>query len=142
MFQAENTQDTRPFFFDTWEKHKESKPLTPLETQLIDVILSHPEYHAMLDNPKLAADRTYFAELGETNPFLHMGLHLAVREQIATNRPHGITHAFNTLKTHLKAPLEAEHKIMRCLEDCLWLAQQNNAMPDEAAYLKACLALT
>ena len=141
MFQEKNIQDTRPFFFDTWEKHKRSKPLTPLEAQLIDVILAHPEYHAVLDNPKLATDRTYFAGLGETNPFLHMGLHLAIREQITTNRPHGISKVYETLSARLKAPLEAEHKLMHCLEDCLWLAQQNNTLPDEAVYLHACQAL-
>ncbi|MCH9755918.1 MAG: DUF1841 family protein [Gammaproteobacteria bacterium] len=141
MFQAENVQDTRPFFFDTWEKHKHAKPLTPLETQLLDVILAHPEYHAVLDNPSLAANRTYFAELGDANPFLHMGLHLALREQISTNRPQGINNAYKTLSTRLKSPLEAEHQLMRCLEDCLWRAQQNNTMPDEAAYLAECLKL-
>jgi hypothetical protein len=33
-----------------------------------------------------------FTRPGEgENPFLHMGLHLALREQIATDRPAGIT---------------------------------------------------
>ncbi|MDF1645762.1 MAG: DUF1841 family protein [Legionellaceae bacterium] len=141
MSQTQNIQDTRPFFFETWEKHKQFKPLTPLEEQLLDVILAHPEYHAILDSPNLTANRSYFADLGETNPFLHMGLHLAVREQISTNRPNGITEAFQSLKKRFKAPLEAEHELMQCLENCLWHAQQNNAMPDEAAYLAACLAL-
>ncbi|MCH9689746.1 MAG: DUF1841 family protein [Gammaproteobacteria bacterium] len=142
MFQAENVQDTRPFFFETWAKYKQSQPLTPLEDQLIDVILAHPEYHVVLDNPKRTADKTYFAELGMSNPFLHMGLHLAVRDQVKTNRPPGIQSAYNTLSSQLKAPLEAEHQLMQCLEDCLWRAQQHNTMPDESAYLQACLAKT
>jgi hypothetical protein len=141
MFQAKNTQDTRPFFFDTWKKHTQSKPLTPLEAQVLDVILAHPEYHAMLDNPSLATHRTYFAELGDTNPFLHMGLHLALREQISTNRPDGIRNAYQHLIKHLKTPEDAEHLLMHCLEDCLQHAQQNNTLPDEPAYLQACLAL-
>ncbi len=140
MFQAKNIQDTRPFFFNTWEKHKQSQPLTPLEAQLLDVILAHPEYHAILSNPEHVSDRTYFAELGETNPFLHMGLHLAVREQVSTNRPYGIQHAFSTLKTKLNSALEAEHHFMHCLANCLWEAQQNNALPNETAYLNACLS--
>jgi hypothetical protein len=141
MFQAKNTHDTRPFFFETWAKHKQSKPLTSLENQVLDVILAHPEYHAILDNPKLATDRTYFAELGDTNPFLHMGLHIALREQIGTNRPAGIQKAYQNLSARLNAPLDAEHLLMQCLEDCLWRAQQNKTMPDETAYLQACIAL-
>ena len=39
-----------------------------------------------------AADlANYSPRSGQLNPWLHMGLHLAVREQVATNRPHGIT---------------------------------------------------
>ncbi|MDX2345942.1 MAG: DUF1841 family protein [Legionella sp.] len=142
MFQANNTQDTRPFFFEAWKKHKQSVPLTPLEVQLVDVILAHPEFHAVLDNPNSASNHTYFAELGDTNPFLHMGLHLALREQISTNRPDGIHQAYQNLNQHIKNPLDAEHLFMQCLEDCLWRAQKNNTIPDESAYLQACLDLT
>lgn len=141
MFQASSVQDTRPFFFETWEKHLQKKPLTPLETQILDVMLAHPEYHTMLENPALASDRAYFETLGETNPFLHMGLHLALREQVGTNRPPGIADIYQTLSKRLKNPLEAEHQMMACLADCLYFAQQQNTMPDEAAYLKACQAL-
>ena len=113
MFQAKNIQDTRPFFFDTWEKHKRSKPLTPLEAQLIDVILSHPEYHALLDNPKLATDRTYFAELGETNPFLHMGLHLAsCGADIIKAGIGGGSVCSTRVKTGFGIPM------LTCIEDC------------------------
>lgn len=140
MFQAKTTQDTRPFFFETWEKHKRGQPLTPLEEQLLDVILTHPEYHEMFENPERSAHRPYFAELGETNPFLHMGLHLAIRDQVSTNRPHGIQKIYDTLAKRMH-PLHVEHKLMHCLEDCLWTAQKNNTMPDEATYLKACLNL-
>lgn len=141
MFQAETPDDTRSFFFETWKKHQTATPLTPLEAQIRDVILAHPEYHALLDHPDAHTHRTYFESLGDANPFLHMGLHLAVREQISTNRPQGITTVFNTLKTITQTPLDAEHQMMQCLERLLWEAQQNNQMPDEQAYLKACQAL-
>lgn len=140
MFQTHNIQDTRTFFFETWEKHQQSQPLTPLESQLLEVILSHPAYHPVLAQRASSENRTYFAELGEVNPFLHMGLHLALREQISTNRPDGIRHAFETLLQRFQTQHEVEHLMMRCLEDTLWLAQKNGTMPDESAYLKACLA--
>lgn len=141
MFQTNKTQDTRTFFFETWEKNKQKKSLTPLETEVFDVMLAHPEYHALFDNPAQVSDRAYFAELGDTNPFLHLGLHLALREQVATNRPFGIAGIYNTLTLQLNAPLEAEHQLMQCLEDCLWIAQKNHALPDETHYLNQCTKL-
>jgi hypothetical protein len=140
MFHAESIQDTRPFFFESWEKHQQSKPVTPLEADIIEVMLAHPEYHKLFDNPALLADKTYFETLGDTNPFLHLGLHLAVREHIKTNRPPGLQHIYKTLIQH-SAPLDAEHQLMQCLEACLWDAQQNKTQPNDHAYLAACHAL-
>ena len=70
-----------------------------------------------------------------------MGLHLAIQEQIATNRPTGITTIYQTLKKNGLHPLEVEHRLMRCLEESLWQAQQNNTRPNEVNYLKSCQAL-
>ncbi len=140
MFRAEGIQDTRPFFFESWRKHKKALPLTPLEAEIVDVMLVHPEYHKLFDTPHLAADKTYFQTLGDTNPFLHLGLHLAIREHIKTNRPQGITPIYNTLIQNV-TPLEAEHQLMQCLEACLWDAQHHRTEPNEHAYLTACRAL-
>ena len=91
MFYSNNVSEVRLMYFTSWEKYNQKKALLPLEQQIVQVILDHPEYHLLLNNTPQHADHTYFPELGETNPFLHMGLHLAVREQVATDRPIGIT---------------------------------------------------
>lgn len=140
MFYGQNAAETRQFFFISWAKYKQKKPLTPLEQQLVTVILEHPEYHALLNSTTPNLEQTYFPELGETNPFLHMGLHLAIREQVATNRPTGIQPIFKQLiKT--QDPLLTEHDMMTCLAECLWQAQRQQTMPDETAYLHACQQL-
>jgi hypothetical protein len=64
-----------------------------------------------------------------------MGLHLAVREQVATNRPNGIKDVFNRLIKRFQDPLAVEHLIMDQLAECLWLAQKNNLPPNEEYYL-------
>lgn len=140
MFYGQNAAETRQFFFISWAKYKQNNPLTDLEQQLVTVILEHPEYHALLNASAPALEQTYFPELGETNPFLHMGLHLAIREQIATNRPLGIQNTFKQL-TKTQDSLSAEHEMMTCLAECLWQAQRNQTMPDEVAYLHACQQL-
>ncbi len=141
MFDANTPQDTRAFFFETWEKHQRAEPLSPLEAQILDVILAHPEYHVIFKNKARSTQKAYFSALGDVNPFLHMGLHLALREQLSTNRPAGIKAAYERLSLRLKDPLAAEHLFMQCLENCLFTAQQHKTAPDEKAYLQACLAL-
>lgn len=135
MFYGDTVQDTRQLFFSSWNKYQNKKQLSPLEKQIVQVILAHPEYHQMLEYPERFHEHTYYPEFGETNPFLHMGLHLAVREQIATNRPTDIQSAYNNLIKIYHNPLEVEHLIMEQLAECLWLSQKNNQPPDEQLYL-------
>ena len=135
----DNITDVRQQFITCWHNYQQRLPLSPLEGQLLDVILAHPEFHAALvaDN---ALTREYFPELGESNPFLHMGLHLAIREQVHTNRPSGIQAVYQQLIRH-HPPLDAEHALMNCLAECLWQAQRQQSLPDETAYLMACKQL-
>ena len=134
MFFGDSPEQTRQFFFDAWRKFQSKQPLTSLETQVAAVINSHPEYQALLSNSENSA-KSFFPELGDENPFLHMGLHLALREQIASNRPEGIKTVYDKLCKKY-GELETEHRMMDCLAQALWQAQRNNAMPDEQKYLQ------
>ena len=85
----------------------------------IYLIERHPEYHALLEHPERALSRDYLPESGQTNPFLHMGLHLALREQVATDRPPGIRGIWQRLASRLADPHEAEHRMSECLAEAL-----------------------
>lgn len=127
----------RKFFLEVWEKHKQQTALEPLEQLVLQVILEHPEYHAILDlgEEKIAA-MEFTPEGGVTNPFLHMGMHIAIREQVGSNRPAGITALYQQLlHSHVSAQ-ELEHSMMECLGETLWQAQRDNVLPDEAQYLE------
>lgn len=137
MFYGDTIQDTRQLFFSSWKKYQQNIELMPLEQEIVKVILAHPEYHRFLTNPELFQDHTYYPELGDINPFLHMGLHLAIREQIATNRPAGIEHCYAQLLKQHQDSLEVEHLMMEQLAECLWLSQKNNSAPNEQHYLAA-----
>lgn len=141
MFYGDTVQDTRQLFFLSWRKYRQHQPLLPLEKQIVDVIIAHPEYHALLEATDLPKEQAYFPELGQTNPFLHMGLHLAIRDQIATDRPAGITNIYNQLVLKYTDAMMVEHLLMDFLAESLWLAQRNQVMPDEANYLQACRQL-
>ncbi len=138
MFGQDRTA-LRRSFFQAWRKHRNGEALEPLEALIAQVIAMHPEYHALLEADEAdQLDRDYLPELGQTNPFLHMAMHIAIHEQLASDRPAGIRSAYQQqLGTHGEAHA-AEHRMMECLGEALWQAQRNGQPPDETAYL-ACL---
>lgn len=139
MFYHSEVQDTRGRFFSVWAKHQAKQPLDPLESQILTVILAHPEYHTVLEQQDI--NYTYQPEQGMSNPFLHMGLHLALRDQIALDRPQGIKTVFQSLLERHGDVHHAEHLCIEKLALNLWHAQRNQTMPDEQAYLEACRSL-
>lgn len=134
MIFGQDRDELRRMYVDAWQKHQRGDQLGGLEQQIAIVIADHPEYQALMLEDAVAAE--FQPESGVTNPFLHMGLHLAIREQVATDRPPGIAAAFATLCTKSTDRHAAEHKALDCLAETLWEAQSRNSMPDEAAYLE------
>ena len=127
----------RTFFLEVWGKHKKRLPLEALEKIVLDVILQHPEYHAILEQDEKEISAMEFTpEMGMTNPFLHMGMHITIQEQIGSNRPSGITALYQQLLPKYPSAHDLEHIMMECLGESLWLAQRNNTLPDEAQYLE------
>ena len=130
--QARN--ELRKMYANAWAKRCEELPLSPLETQITDVIEMHPEYHADVSGEDL--ERDYSPDGGQTNPFLHMGLHLGIREQVSTNRPAGIAAVYKAAAARLADIHAAEHEMIECLAETLWEAQNQNTAPDEQKYLE------
>ena len=133
MIFGEDRNELRKMYADAWQKYCDKRPLTPLEAQITQVIEDHPEYHAAITGD---LDRDFTVEGGQTNPFLHLGLHLGIREQVSMNRPAGIAAIFKALATRAGGSHDAEHRMIDCLAETLWEAQSNNTAPDEAAYLE------
>jgi hypothetical protein len=128
----------RQFFFDTWAKFRQQQPLTDLEKIGVQVMQMHPEYHAILDDAERYLDQAYFPEMGETNPFLHMSLHLSILEQLSINQPPGIVPAYEALCAKYADEQQAQHDLMDCLAETIWRAQRDKQPMDAEAYL-ACI---
>jgi len=128
--------DARRMFFEAWRKHRERLPLVGMEVIVVNVMLEHPEYHAMLDNPEHYMDRDFTPESGDTNPFLHMSLHLAIEEQLSIDQPPGIKSRYQRILNRYGSPHDAQHIVMECLAEMIWQSQRNNAPPDGVAYLE------
>ena len=104
MFSQDRKQQ-REFLANSWQKYTSNKPLEPLEEQLVSIIKIHPEYQTIIDN----IDSEYFHELGEVNPFLHINLHSALRDQLSLNQPKGVKEVHQKLFNHYKDSHEVEH---------------------------------
>ena len=140
MIFGQDRTELRKMYADAWQKHCQKLPMTALEVQIAAVVELHPEYHDDVMSDDL--DKDFTPEQGKTNPFLHMGLHLGIREQIATNRPPGIDRVFSLLATKSGGAHTAEHDMIDCLAETLWEAQSQNTAPDEQKYLERLQRLT
>ncbi|VAX09746.1 hypothetical protein MNBD_GAMMA26-1190 [hydrothermal vent metagenome] len=131
----------RLVFTEAWRKHQAKLPMEPMEQIIASIVQQHPEYHKLIQNPDSALDKDFLPEGGQTNPFLHLSMHIALQEQISTNRPTGITGLYRQITKNTGDPHETEHQLMDCLAQMLWEAQREKRIPDEQAYLKSIRAL-
>jgi hypothetical protein len=134
MFGSDRTE-IRRVFVQAWRRAEAGEALAPLERLIAEVVRLHPEYHPLLGRPEEAVEGEYPPELGQTNPFLHMGMHIALREQAEADRPTGIALLYRQLAARTGDAHEAEHRLMECLGQALWEAQRAGTLPDEAGYL-------
>lgn len=142
MFENENRASLRQQFFDAFDKASANKPLSLLEAVLVDVIQMHPEYLHYLKQKETYLEKDFHPEAHETNPFLHMGAHIGLREQVGTNRPKGITQLYKRLVAQYQGDVHrAEHALMDIMMETLWTAQKNNEAPSEKQYIKKCRKL-
>jgi hypothetical protein len=135
VFSGYSREDLRRSYAEAWAKRLARAPMTPLETLITDVIESHPEYQALVADPRKAEEFDADSAAPAENPFLHMGLHLAVREQVSIDRPPGIRDLQRQLLAAAADPHQAEHALMEALGEALWQAQRAGRAPDETQYL-------
>ncbi len=132
-----NRDEMRRAYFTAWEKFKAQQKLEPVEQQIVQVIIDHPEYHYIFDSPKKYLEVEFFPELGEVNPYMHLAMHLAIRDQIAVDKPDGLRAIFEQLAKKHSDVLPAEHEMMECLAHSLWHAMQPNSTFDAEAYMES-----
>ena len=132
---GQNREQLRRFFQTSWEKRLQGQTLQPLEQLVVQVIAQHPEYQRHLGDAA-QLDRDFTPEHGETNPWLHMGMHITLAEQIGADRPKGIRSSYQRVLARFGDSHAAEHAMMDCLGVALWEAQRSGAAPDEQRYLE------
>jgi hypothetical protein len=120
-------------FFTVWRAYREGLPLAGMDALALEVILQHPEYHGALEHPERTRDKDY---VEESNPFLHMSLHMALEEQLSIDQPPGIRDAWDALLRRRAGERHAAlHDALECLAETVWRSQRDAMPPDAALYL-------
>ncbi len=129
------THHYRKIFFQVWEKIKQHQLIID-DTELViaRVIEMHPEYHHLLSHYDRYIDKQYRDHQGD-NPFLHMGMHISIKEQVKMDEPSGIRLLYQQLSSKLENEHQAEHEIGTCFMRLMWHCQQHQQMPDFNQYL-------
>lgn len=135
MLYGQDRRELRQVYFRAWHRHITGETLEGVEPLIVTVALRHPEYHALLASPDASEDRDWLPELGESNPFLHLGMHIAIEEQLAINQPPGIRLHYARLCRQHGDEHAAQHRMMECLGEMLWRAGRDAVPPDTRIYL-------
>ena len=136
MLFGQDRNQLRNIYFQSWDKFKKKLPMEPMESLIGNLISQHPEYHDFFDQMEQNKDKDFTPEMGQTNPFLHLGMHISIQEQLGTQRPPEITNLYQSLCAKSGDAHEAEHQMMDCLGEMLWTAQRNNQQPNENTYME------
>ena len=102
-----------------------------LRTDLLVVIGANPivSHGSVLTAPRIR-DRMH-----DINPFLHLGFHLAIQEQLDIDQPSGIRAIHAQLAAKHDDEHAATHEILECLGETLWQSQRTGTPLDGALYL-------
>lgn len=135
MIYGQNRTELRKVFVTAWQKHLQKQPMETLEKTIAQLLLQHPEYQSYFADDS-ALEKDFFGEAGQVNPFLHLGMHLSIVEQLSTDRPPGIIGLYQQLSAKAGSAHEAEHIMIDVLGELLWQAQNSGQPPDENIYLE------
>ncbi len=130
--------DVRRFFCSIYAKARTGSALEAIEIIAAQWMDEHPEYAAVFADEEAALRAMGEVKEGQTNPFLHLSMHLSISEQCSIDQPRGIRQAVELL-THKRNSLHrAHHEAMECLGTMLWESQQSSRPPDGNVYI-ACV---
>ncbi len=125
----------RRIFWDAWQRAKEGLPLDAMQVRIARVIEMHPEYHHLFDDMESFLERDFHVDDG-MNPYLHLSLHLALEEQIATRQPPEVGNALeHMMRTKGIDRHKALHNILEILAESVYFAQREGKEPDVLQYL-------
>ena len=135
MLWGQDRSKLREMYSSAWRDFKAGKTLDKQTQMIAAVIAMHPEYQPDIESGAVL-HRDYDGSDGQSNPFLHMGMHLAIHEQLSIDRPPGIVAIHQQLSRRAGDEHQAEHQMLEVLAQVLWDAQQAHREPDIEEYVE------
>jgi len=124
----------RQVFWDAWQRELRSEPLDALQVRIVRVIHEHPEQHHLFDDLERFLERDFSSNDG-MNPYLHLSLHLALEEQVATRQPPEAANVLLHFMQHKGLNRhDALHILLDILAETVFYAQQQGGEPDVLLY--------
>jgi hypothetical protein len=136
IFANQSREEARRFYVEVWRKQKMRALLEPLEAQIAAIISEHPEYIPLLESGQGALTQDFSPESGLENPFAHMAVHQALREQVSIDRPPGVARQYRRITKKLGSAHQAEHAMGAVLAEMIWETLSQRREPDMAVYLE------
>jgi hypothetical protein len=130
-------EDVRRFFCQVYAKQQSASLIDALETLAGLWVAEHPEYATDLSNVDTALTKPYQGDGAQSNPFLHLSMHVSISEQCSIDQPRGIRQAVELLAAKRQSLHAAHHEVMECLGTMLWESQRSGRPPDGQAYIEA-----
>jgi len=131
----------RQVFWDAWQKHLAGLPLNALEVRISRVITLHPEYHHLFGDLEQFLDRDFSVDR-EASPYLHLSLHLALEEQIASRQPPEAGRALEFLmQGRGLSRHDALHALLEILVETVYDGQRIGREPDVELYRQRLLSI-
>ena len=129
-------EDVRRFFCQVYAKQQSEQLSDALETLAGLWVAEHPEYATHLADVDVALAKQYKGDDGQSNPFLHLSMHLSISEQCSIDQPRGIRQAVELLSHKKQSLHEAHHAAMECLGRMIFESQRAGKMPDGNIYIE------
>ncbi len=124
----------RQVFWDAWQKAQANLPLNAMEVRIARVINMHPEYHHLFNDMEAFLERDFQVDDG-MNPYLHLSLHLAIEEQLATKQPIEVAQFMEKQMIEKKADRhDALHMILEVLAETVYESQREGREINPLAY--------
>lgn len=134
MLYGNDREQIRFYYYEAWQKYLKNQSLNELESIIVEVIQQNPEFQYLFEADAYKLNQNF--DNHQVNPFWQMGLHIAIKEQIKSDRPLGIRQIYHQLKQHYESAHKAENIMIHYLEQILIQSQQTGMQPDEYHYLR------
>lgn len=107
--------EVRKIWCEVFAKSMGSGQLTEMEAAMASIIALHPEYEWVLGDVAVAVGHEFSIDCWESNPFLHLSLHLAIAEQLKPGGQNEVHRMFTEIEALADSRHDAEHFAMGCL---------------------------